>query len=482
MISVDMKHFKEIFEHETVKVMRDHKVPGMSVMISKDNKTIYERAFGHRIKKEKKPATIDTLYGVSSITKSFTSMAILQLHEAKKLDINDPIKKYLPITIGHKDAPIRIRHLMSHASSIPNLHSFEFSQKAQELYKANIPNFPQGNWDDFYFHFNDAQSEILTPPDTKYYYNNGCFALLSQIIAKVNKKPFEEYVKENILETIGMTRSTFSNREAEKDDDVALGYNTQFVDEKLERYPKKLLSGPFIAGSGGLISSVRELTIYLQTYLNKGKINEKKILDPKLLELMYQPHNKNSKKDNSEYVGQAKQGYGYGWKIYENYYGYTLVTHIGISGVTGGNVAFIPELNITFAQLYNVSWLPTLLMHTALTLLLGLEPKEVIPAYKRKRHYKTLTGKYQAYKKIVTIEIKEEDGVLYLIDNNWYNKTKVPLIPKNDNPEVMNFYIINSSGPLNIPFTKHENGDITFEYERRLLHKKSKSINGDQSD
>lgn len=471
--------FKKTFEQEVVKTMRDFKVPGMSIMITKGQKILYQRAFGLREKKQVKPATIDTLYGVSSITKSFTALAIMQLLQENKLDINDPIDEYLPLTIGYKNNPIRIRHLMSHSSGIPNLHTFEFSQRAQELYKANIPDFPQGNWEDFYFHFNDAQSEILNPPETTYFYNNGCFALLSRIISKVSQVPFEDYIKKNILDPLHMKRSTFSYEEAKQDQNIAKGYNTQYKDGELYREPKELLSGPFIAGSGGLISSVNEMTNYLQLYLNKGIFNGEKIIEEDLLFQMYQPYNKNSKRNVSEYVGDAKQGYGYSWKIFENYYGHTLVTHGGISGVTGGNVAFIPELDLTFTQLYNVSWLPSLLMHTALTALFGLDPKEVIPAYRRKKHYKELTGKYEAYKKIITIEIQEKDGVLYLIDNNWYSKNKVPLIPKNTKTEVMNFYIPNEAGHLDVPFTKHDDGTITFEYERRLLHKKSKEIQGD---
>jgi CubicO group peptidase (beta-lactamase class C family) len=472
MSAINIQEFKERFERESVKVMRDSKVPGMSIYITQDGEPIYARAFGLREKKDVKPATINTLWGVSSITKSITCMGILQLYEKGKLNIHDPISEYIPVKLCFKDQPITLHHLMCHGSGLPALHSFVFSQMNQELYKANVPDFPFGNWDDFYFHVNDAKGEVLSPPNTKYYYWNGGFALLSQIIAKVSDKSFEEYIKENILEPLEMHRSTFFAEEAAKDEDVSRGYNFTLKDNKLNRFPKDLLSGPFIAGSGGLISSVVEITNFLYSHLNGGEFKGKKLLNAGLIKEMRNSHNKNLKVKNNEYYIDAIETYGYGWKIYENYYGHTLITHQGVSGVTGGNVGFVPELNLTFAQLYNVSWLPTYLLHVAFALLLGHDP-DLLPYNKRKKHYIALCGRYEAYKKIITLKIIEKEGLLYLIDDNWQEKGVYPLIPKDNDPEVMDFYILQPSGSLEIPFTKHENGQITFDYERYLMHKKT---------
>lgn len=476
MTLTDVKVFKEKFDHEVVKQMRNFKIPGMSILISNKGKTIYERAFGLREKVNTKPVTIDTLYGISSITKSITCMAILQLHETKKLDIQDPISKYIPVDLVFKENPIRIHHLMSHSSGIPSLHSFVFSQMNQELYKANVPDFPLGNWDDFYFHVNDAKSELLFKPETRYYYWNGGFTLLGQIVAKVSGISFEDYVKKNILLPLEMNRSTFSREEAEKDKDVTKGFNYAIKDKKIERSSKDLLSGPFISGSGGLISSVREISNYLQCYLDNGKFKGKALLDETLIKEMIKPHNKNTKRNSFNYIQNAKSAYGYGWTVYEEYFGHTMATHSGVSGVTGGHVAIIPELNLSFAQLYNISWLPALLMHTAFALLLGKDHEMEIPYYRRQKHYKSLCGRYEAYKKIITLEIKEKEGLLYIHDNNWSDKCTYPLIPKENKPDVMDFYIIASDGALDIPFTKHKNGHITFDYDRYIMHKKTHEV------
>ncbi|MCK5409809.1 MAG: beta-lactamase family protein, partial [Candidatus Heimdallarchaeota archaeon] len=205
---MDLSKFKERFEHESVKIMRDFNVPGMSILVTKDGETIYERSFGLRKRGDVKEATIDTLFGVSSITKSVTDFAILQLYEEGKLDLLDPISNHLPVEIGIKDQPIKIHDLMCHGSGVPSLMTFYMSQMNQQLYKPKSPLFPLGNWDDYYFHINDASSEVLSPPGTKYYYFNAGFTLLGQIVEKVSGIPFEQYIKEKILQPLNMKRST----------------------------------------------------------------------------------------------------------------------------------------------------------------------------------------------------------------------------------------------------------------------------------
>ncbi|MEE9411276.1 MAG: serine hydrolase [Candidatus Heimdallarchaeota archaeon] len=476
---MNMQFFQEKFEGEIVKVMRDFKVPGMSIFITKDGETVYERAFGLREKKKPKPATIDTLYGISSITKFITNMGILQLHQANKLNIEDSISDHVPVSIGFKDNPIKIKHIMSHASGVPALHTFYFSQMNQELYKGKTPTFPLGNWDDFYFHINSAKDEVIYPPDTRYYYFNGAFALLGQIIEKVSGKPFEDYITENILKPLEMNRSTFSNLEAEKDGDSSKGFSFQWANEEINRTQQDLLCSPFTAGSGGLISSVVEMTNLLQCHVNGGEFKGKQILDPELILEMRKPHNKNIKSTYEEFFPGGKVAYGYGLRVIEDFHGYTLVSHGGVSGVTGGQIGFIPELNLTFVQLYNVSFLSTHPLYTAFTSLIGKDPDEHMPFFRRRKHYKNLCGRYDAYKKILSLELKQRYGSLFLEGDFWDGRVSQSLIPCNEDPEVMEFYSNTPFGKMYVPFTKHNNGEITFEYQRYIMHKKTIELEED---
>ncbi|OLS29061.1 MAG: Penicillin-binding protein 4* [Candidatus Heimdallarchaeota archaeon LC_2] len=468
---MDIDNFRKVFEPEVSKIMADYKVPGMSIFITKDQETIYSRAYGLRQKNQVKPATIDTLYGISSITKAFTCLGILQLHQKKKLNILDPISQYLPISLDFKDDPVTIQQLMSHNSGIPSLHSLVFTQMNQGLYESKIKTYPLGNWDDFYHHLNGAQSEIKFSPGKKYYYWNGGFVLLGQIIEKISGISYEDYIKTNILTPLNMNRSSVTYEKSKTDMDCAVGYNYKSLGSDFDRAPKEFLTGPFISASAGIISSVSELTNFLHLLLNKGEFNGSQILTKELISEMFRPHNENIASKPLEFIANAKQSYGYGLKIYDNYYGYTIITHSGISGVTGGNIAIIPELNLTFSQLYNVSWLPPVLMHTALILLLGKNPIQIMPYYKRRQHYARLSGTYEAYRKIITLKITEKEGMLHLQDDNWQESESFPLIPRNNDSEVMEFYTIYPGGIIDIPFTFHDNGEITFDYERYIMHK-----------
>ncbi|PWI46932.1 serine hydrolase, partial [Candidatus Heimdallarchaeota archaeon B3_Heim] len=253
-----MQPFRKIFEHEVIDVMRDFKVPGMSVLITKDNDVIYDRGFGYGDLTKRKPATSDTLYGIASITKSMTCLAILQLFQNGKLNIHDSISKYLPIELNFKDKPITLHHLMSHSSGMPSLDTYAFIMVNQG-YNANIPTLPLGTWDDFYSLVNEAQSELLSPPESKYYYWNGGFTLLGQIIEKVTGMSYAEYMKQEIFNKLGMSRSTFFREDLDTDPNVSSGYVYDLDGKNIKRTPTPHLSSPFISSAGGMNTSAKEL-------------------------------------------------------------------------------------------------------------------------------------------------------------------------------------------------------------------------------
>jgi len=465
----DLEEFKKLYEREVVKSMRDGSVPGMSVLITRNGETIYERNFGSREWTGTKPATSDTLYGIASMTKSMTCVAILMLHEQGKLSINDPISKYILVKLQKDDKPISIHHLMSHSSGLPNLGSYEVSIRNEDLTTFNGQNIPMGNWDDFYFYVNHAQDWLLSDPEEKFYYNNDGFTMLSQIIAKVSGVRYEDFMTDNLLRPLGMTRSTFSRADLELDNDASKGYSSKREANRMKREPKPHLSSQFNSGAGGLNSSTSEMTKYLQFHLNNGQVGDRQLLSPQLLNKMYEPHNKHILSENF-LLYDDHSSYGYGLSIIENYHGYKLIRHGGASGVAGGVIIFIPELNITYTHLYNVGWFTMHLAHIALYSLLGINPKE-IPFLKRRSHYRRLQGEYSSYMKNIQGKIILKDGLLYL-ETDIIEKSSVPLVPVNPkDPEPLTFYLYGPYGRLSIPFFIHEDSTITFDFERNVMKK-----------
>ena len=138
--------------------------------------------------------------------------------------------------------------------------------------------------------------------------------------------------------------------------------------------------------------------------------------------------------------------------------------------MSGGVYCFVPELELTYVQLQNTSNAPNYLYVLALCLLFDKDPEESIPYFKRRKHYKNLVGTYKAYKDILVAEITEKNGLLYLREKD--EELIEPLIPKTNDPEVMQFFIINEFGKLDISFNKLDN-NIIFEYERNIMVKKT---------
>ncbi|MCK5299016.1 MAG: beta-lactamase family protein, partial [Candidatus Heimdallarchaeota archaeon] len=186
-------------------LMQQMKIPGLSLTVVDKGKAIYTKGIGARSLKGNLPATPNTLYGIGSVTKSFTCIALLQLAEQGKLKIDDPVSKYINFKIGKEDKPILIKHLMSHSSGIPDLgiasvlirrHSFPDT----ELF------VPMSSADDWLMYANTAQNEIIDEPLKRFFYFNGGFALLGLVIEAVSGMKYTDYLEEFILKPLAMKR------------------------------------------------------------------------------------------------------------------------------------------------------------------------------------------------------------------------------------------------------------------------------------
>src|SRR5688500_2396727 len=102
--------------------------PGLSIAIVHDQTVLWARGFGFADAERKRPATPDTLYRIGSITKLFTATAIMQLRDAGKLRVDDPVTTYLPwFSIGNTlGKPITVRHLITHTSGLPREAGFPY--------------------------------------------------------------------------------------------------------------------------------------------------------------------------------------------------------------------------------------------------------------------------------------------------------------------------------------------------------------------
>lgn len=265
--------------------------PGLSVVVVKDGKIIYNNAFGladgpHNIK-----AMPDTVYHWWSMTKIPTAIAIMQLQEQGKLSLDDEVTKHLPwfeVTYLSKDNPaITIRHLLQHTSGLANpvpamigwVHYDDVTPNQTEVLKKYLPNF----------------NTVKFEPGSQAVYGNLNYMILGAVIEAVSGQTYEDYVIENILDPLGMTQTNFIYTPEMFAHEAAgsiplVHFFTPLLPTLLdtsalvrERDGKLLwMNRVYIEAtpSTGLIGSAPDAAKLMLAYLNRGRLNGQSILSP----------------------------------------------------------------------------------------------------------------------------------------------------------------------------------------------------------
>ncbi|MGC9346027.1 MAG: serine hydrolase domain-containing protein, partial [Candidatus Bathyarchaeales archaeon] len=151
------------------KMSKTH-LPGLSVAIVKDEEVVYSRGFCFRDLEYGLRATPETLYGIGSVTKSFTALSIMQLTEEGKLSLDEPVSKYVPLDLKSREEPVRIWHLMSHASGIPALAYAE--ALIRYMTGAGDKWIPIASYEDIFTFMREANQWALTRPGERWFYLN----------------------------------------------------------------------------------------------------------------------------------------------------------------------------------------------------------------------------------------------------------------------------------------------------------------------
>lgn len=254
---------------------------GAVFLVSQGGVPIYRKAFGKsnlELEVDMKP---ENVFQIGSMTKQFTAVSILMLHEQKKLDVNDKIIKYLPDYPNGEN--ITIHHLLTHTSGIKDF------TKMKALWAVAKKDHSPKELVDF---FKNAQVDFI--PGEKFKYNNSGYAILGHIIELVSGETYEEFVEKYIFETLGMTDSRYANdREVIKN--RASGYH-----ERKQYTNKMMVSLSIPYASGSLMSTVDDMLKWQQAIKGNQLLKQSNI-----------------NKAFSKYVlNNGEQfTYGYGWHL-----------------------------------------------------------------------------------------------------------------------------------------------------------------------
>ncbi|MDI6691193.1 MAG: serine hydrolase [Candidatus Bathyarchaeota archaeon] len=438
------------------KMSKTH-LPGLSIAIVKNGEVIYSRGFCFRDLEYGLRATPNTLYGIGSITKSFTALSIMQLAEKGKLGLEDYVSKYIPLNLKSGEEPVKIWHLLSHTSGIPALAYAE----ALIRYLTGVGEkwAPIASCEDILTFMREANQWVLAKPGERLFYLNEGYVILGCVIEKLSGMSYEDYVKRNVLEPLEMNRSFFKWEDVESDLDVATPYIiTRDGECKKSVYPYG------ISADGGLISNVLDLARYITMFLNRGTYKGNTLVSPSFIEEMEKP------RINLPLQIFGGESYGYGLSITPNFLGNKLVSHGGSVLVYTAYMGYIPEKKMGIALMANGSGYPLSQIGLyGLALMLNENP-ENLPFIKIERVYDELTGLYETYKGTMQAQVVSKGGILQIEIKDKYTDMIIPLIPENIEGSMKKFYAFQSGGKLPVEFIV-EGGKVELIYERYRLKK-----------
>jgi len=413
---MDMTLDTILIDNFVMNFLSRYKYPSISLGII-DHDNTYLRGYGFRDIKKALPADQYTLYGIGSITKSFTALSIMQLYEKGLLDINDPVSKYVDIDIELiRDHGITIHHLLTHTSGVPALGYAEaYIDGLLGLTDEWIPLIKPYEVIEF---MDQAYKWRSSKPGEAFYYLNEGYVILGYIISKVSGLSYVEYVDKNILEPLKMDKSYFKREDIEKDGNLATPYVFDNEDRPIES------SFPFgITSDGGLVSNVVDMLKYIKMYLNRGVSDNTKIISKESIEKM-----------ETGYITLPSQvfkgeSYGYGLMIIPDFLGYKLIGHSGSILVHTAYIGYIPEKHLGIILLsnggrYRLSYLGMAI----LAILLDKDPSR-LPFISYENVLERLEGVYHAYKNTMKVYVEKKGSIIYLKFRNRYGEEVIPLIP-----------------------------------------------------
>jgi CubicO group peptidase (beta-lactamase class C family) len=355
--------------------------PGIAFGIVVDGKLVYSGNHGYTDIGKKIPVTSSSLFRIASMSKSFTAMAILKLRDEGKLNLDDPAYLYIPALKNVKyptaDAPhITIRNLLTHGAGFPEDNPWGDRQLADT--------------DKDLMDFIRKQISFSNPPGIAYEYSNLGFALLGKIVSKVSGKRYQDYIKENIWQPLGMKTSEWEYGNVAPDK-LAHGY--RWLNEK---WNEETLLHDTPDGSwgamGSMISSIDEFANYMAFHLSAWPPNNAKDDGPikrSSVREMHHPWRINGFNpaytfpDGRVCAVTTAYCYGLGWM--KDCDGKTYIAHSGGLPGFGSQWRIMPEYGIGVMAFANRTYAPmgfvNLKVLDTIIKLAGLKPME-LPASK----------------------------------------------------------------------------------------------------
>ncbi|TRX70817.1 serine hydrolase [Carboxylicivirga sp. M1479] len=287
------------------------RLPGISAIVIDDQEVLWSGAVGYSNPDKQVKASPHSLYSICSISKLFTSVAIMKLYDEGKLRLDDKVSDLLPNYNLQQQypssGPITVRSLLTHSSGLPREAAFPY---------WTGPDFPFPSTEDVDAKLKDQ--ETLYPAATYFQYSNLGLTLLGQIVEEVSGQAYNDYIDQNIIKPLGLSNTRTELPKKLYGKELAQGYSALSREGARDKVNFFVANG--ITPAAGFSSNVHDLGKFAswQFRLRDSTINE--ILRPSTLKYMQNVHWTNP---------NWKTTWGLGFVVYKGANGSTWVGHGG---------------------------------------------------------------------------------------------------------------------------------------------------------
>lgn len=337
--SIHVNHLKD-FDLRVGKIISEWKAAGCAIGIVKNGKVIYSKGFGYRDVYQKLPVTTQTLFRIASNTKLFTASAAGLLVHEKKLDWDQPITKWVPSMQFNTDLlnnSVTLRDMLSHRTGLgsPDMIYWGFDYTKRQIFEK--------------IRFIKPDAELRS----EFIYNNLMYITIGHIIELKSNKPYEQFIKERLLEPLEMKSSVFTVEEMFHSNNFAKPYISDNINNKIDSV-FYFRNDEAHAPAGGLISNLDDLNNWVICHLNYGKFRGREIIPHDIFEDLSVPNSidltiyPKSLKDKNRFYNL----YAFGQEI-TSYKGHAMTFHDGGMNGYSSKIVMFPNDSLGIVILTN---------------------------------------------------------------------------------------------------------------------------------
>jgi CubicO group peptidase (beta-lactamase class C family) len=340
-------------------VQRD-RIPGLAFLLTRNGQRLVAKGYGYRDVAGRLPVSPRTMFGIASVTKSFTALGIHRLQEEGQLRVTDRVVQHLP-EFGTPDPRwtrrIRLHHFLSHSSGLPPLPTIYYTAgrslarspvndpRVSRKVGINPDHPPIDTYEQLMEYLRTTPYRLLGPPGRYFSYSNEGFGLLGAVIERASGRRYESFLEEEILRPAGMRSTTFDTGVMLREPEVTTLYSPTLPPRKKGWVASQdWWEDTCMRAAGALLTNLDDLERYLEIYRTGGRVGRTRIVSAASVQAIMRPR-----------IPVAPNlYYGYGLAVRPDFPGGPLVFHSGgLKGVSS-LVAVLPTKGITSAALSNL--------------------------------------------------------------------------------------------------------------------------------